>query len=116
MIWFLFGRDDDGVFLDYYACHRMTNDRHVRIREDGSTELLPTIAEFRMCSEDPEEDARLEAEYFARNREVHEMLERKGFTFTGREDGLVQVNRLLHVEPRAGEAPDREDDNRRSDD
>jgi len=108
VIWYLFGRDDDGLYLDYYACHRMTNDRHVRIRDDGSTEMLPTIAEFRRCSKDPEEDARLEAEYFARNREVHELLERKGFTFTGREDGLVQVNRLLHVDPKAGEKLDRE--------
>lgn len=108
VIWYLFGRDDDGLYLDYYACHRMTNDRHERIREDGSTELLPAIAEFRRCSDDPEEDARLQAEYFARNREVHELLERKGFTFTGHEDGLIQINRVLHIEKNAGETLDRE--------
>ncbi len=34
-IWYLFGTDEGGEYLDYYACHRMTNDRHERIREDG---------------------------------------------------------------------------------
>lgn len=30
-IWYLFGTDEKGEYLDYYASHRMTNDRHVRI-------------------------------------------------------------------------------------
>lgn len=42
-IWYLFGEDERGEYLDYYASHRMTNDRHLRIREDGAEEYLPTV-------------------------------------------------------------------------
>ena len=31
VIWYLFGSNEHGWYLDYYAAHRMTNDRHVRI-------------------------------------------------------------------------------------
>src|SRR5262245_41724991 len=79
VIWYLFGADESGEYLDYYASHRMTNDRHVRIRADGSREALPTMQEFRQGSEDPQEDARLEAEYRSANRHVAEMLRAKGF-------------------------------------
>jgi hypothetical protein len=58
-IWYLFGSDGCGEYLDYNASHRMTNDRHVRIYADGNTEDLPTLVSFRRCSEDPVEDARL---------------------------------------------------------
>ena len=34
------GKDQDGKFLDYYAAHRMTNDRHLRIRDNGDVEGL----------------------------------------------------------------------------
>ncbi len=37
-IWYMFGVDDRGEYLDYYAAHRMTNDRHVRIYADGEQE------------------------------------------------------------------------------
>ena len=96
-IWYLFGSDDRGEYLDYYASHRMTSDQHVRIRADGGTEDLPTIQGARIIAEDPEEDARREADYFARNRQVAEMLEAKGFGLEGDEPGGVQVNRYLHV-------------------
>lgn len=97
-IWYLFGSDERGNYLDYYASHRMTNDRHVRIYADGVREGLPTIQEFRLCSRDPEEDASLEREYFAKNQEVAKMLEEKGFGLTGNEPGGVQINRHLHLE------------------
>ncbi len=99
-IWYAFGSDKRGGFLDYYASHRMTNDRHVRLYADGQSESLPSIAECRLCSEDPEEDARLDAEYYAENRRISEMLEEKGFGVEGDEPGAVQINRSLHVEKR----------------
>jgi hypothetical protein len=40
-----FGKDERGLFLDYYAAHRMTNDRHVRLRSDGTREDLPVMLE-----------------------------------------------------------------------
>lgn len=97
-IWYLFGSDETGEYLDYYASHRMTNDRHVRTYADGRCESLPSIIEWRRCSQDPEEDARLEAEYYSKNQEVARILNEKGFGLTGDEPGAVQINRLLHVE------------------
>jgi hypothetical protein len=94
-VWYLFGQDERGGYLDYYASHRMTDDRHVRLREDGSAESLPTIDTFRIASQDPIEDARLEAEYFENNRRVGRMLREKGFGIAGDEPGSVSINRYL---------------------
>jgi hypothetical protein len=96
-IWYLFGSDERGGYLDYYASHRMTGDRHVRVREDGPAEHLPTIRTFRVVSRDPEEDARLKAEYLEHNRRVGRMLEEKGFGVAGDEPLSVQVNRHLRL-------------------
>jgi len=96
-IWFLFGSDTEGEYLDYYSSHRMTDDSHTRIYENGAVEELPAINSFRCVSPDPEEDARREAEYFAKNQEISRMLEEKGFGPTGNEPGGVLINRYLHV-------------------
>ena len=52
-IWYLFGEDERGAHLDYYASHRMTDYRHVRLREGGPAESLPTIRTLRIASKDP---------------------------------------------------------------
>jgi hypothetical protein len=96
-IWYQFDSDEKGEYLDYYASHRMTSDRHVRIYANGNEEYLPTIQSMRRVSRDPEEDARLEAGYFARNQRVSRMLEEKGFGMVGDETTLTQVNRYLHT-------------------
>jgi hypothetical protein len=96
-IWYLFGEDERGGYLDYYAFHRMTDDRHVRLREDGPTEHLPTIATFRVVSQDPIEDARLKAEYLEHNRRVGWPLRDKGFGVAGDEPLRVQINHLLRL-------------------
>lgn len=83
LIWYAFGMDERGDYLDYYASHRMTDDRHVRLRADGSEQELPAIAAFRLCSSDPAEDARLEADYQRRNRSIAELLREKGFRDAG---------------------------------
>ncbi len=98
-IWYLFDSNDRGEYLDFYASHRMTGDEHTRIYADGTTEDLPYIGSFRLSSSDPEEDARLEAEYFARNQKIAQMLEEKGFGLTGNEPGGVLINRHLHLNP-----------------
>ena len=67
---YLFGSDASGEYLDYYASHRMTNDRHVRIHADGRCESLPAFQDFRLTSEDPEEKARLDAKYYAEDKRV----------------------------------------------
>ena len=81
-IQYVWGHDADGEYLDIYASHRMTNDDHYRLRADGSTEGLPSLMQIRAGSEDPEEDARLDAELMARNRHVADVMKRKGFRFT----------------------------------
>jgi len=98
-IWYLFGVDQRGEYLDYYAAHRMTNDRHIRIYADGEREDLPTIQSFRMCSDDPVEDRRLAAELFAENKQVAAILEAKGFGLDGSEPASVAINRAVRVEP-----------------
>lgn len=68
---YLISADEKGLYLDYYAAHRMTNDRHVRIRANGSVEDLPALGDFSFSGE--------ESEFFERNRQVTEMLRAKGF-------------------------------------
>jgi hypothetical protein len=94
-IWFRFGADDTGEFLDYYAAHRMTEDRHVRLRVSGGEESLAAIATMRLASEDPAEDARLHAEHLEANRRTEQLLREKGFGLTGAEPFSVVANRLL---------------------
>ena len=77
IIWYVFGEDESGDYLDFYAMHRMTNDRHERIYTDGRTESLETQRDMRRASNDPEEDARLEAEYYEHNRRVSRELDEK---------------------------------------
>jgi hypothetical protein len=95
VVWYLFGSDGQGEYLDYYSAHRMTGDCHTRLYENGRREDLPSLCEFCLCSDDPEEDARLKAAFYEKNRKVAAMLETKGFGIFGDEPGLVQMNRYL---------------------
>ncbi len=78
---FLAGEDDGGLYLDCYARHRMTNDRHFRIRPSGQLEDLPALRDMILYpaeskEEEQEEIARQHREW---NENVWEMLSRKGF-------------------------------------
>ena len=79
IIRYLFGSNQNGEYLDYYASHRMTNDRHVRIYANGESEQLPAISGSRASSQDPQKDKELEQEFYEKNRRVAEMLSQKGF-------------------------------------
>jgi hypothetical protein len=92
-IWYLFGEDEKGEYLDFYSAHRMTNDSHVRLYENGDPVSLPELKSFRIGSHDPEVDARLKAEHLAENRRVQALLQAKGFGLTGDEPGGVQIQR-----------------------
>lgn len=94
-IWYLFGKDGKGEFLDYYATHRMTNDRHVRIYESGEIKGLPTLKMWHSCSDNPAEDKKLEEVYYAENKRISKMLEEKGFGINGDEPGAIAINRFL---------------------
>ena len=80
-------------FLDYYSSHRMTNDSHVRVYEDGRVEALESLWEMRPTSDDPVENARLEDEFWAHNERVARLLEAKGFGLQGDEHGSAMVRR-----------------------
>lgn len=43
----VFGRGEDGrEYLEFYATHRLTNDRHQRVTEDGEWSSLPALQEW----------------------------------------------------------------------
>jgi hypothetical protein len=71
-IQFLFGTDERGVYMDYYAAHRMTDDRHVRIRAGEPEEDLPSIVTGYFGSDDLEEERAAREAYFPGNREMYE--------------------------------------------
>lgn len=79
LIWYRFGRKNAKWHLDCYAMHRMTNDRHWRVWEDGTVARLPTQREFYISARDPVENRRKEEAYYRFNRAVSELLKRKGF-------------------------------------
>ena len=108
----LFDEDNQGKYMDFYAGHRMTNDRHVRVRSDGSTKGLPTLSEMRLCSRDPEEDERLEQEFQASNRKVMNSLEEKGFGIRGQEHPsfLIQKYQLGQFSSDESDATKNEDE------
>jgi hypothetical protein len=80
-IQYLFGQDEAGHYLDYYATHRMTNDRHVRIYENGQVVTLEAPLEFMVfpAGSSAEEQARIREEYIAENRRIYAALAAKGF-------------------------------------
>ena len=91
-VWYTFGSDDGAEYLDYYASHRMTNDRHVRLYADGRVEGLEAIDEMYVVPDDPDEAAQAKANFFARNREIRGMLDAKGFTLDGVVHPSVAIN------------------------
>ncbi len=84
VISYVFGED----YLDYYAEHRMTNPRHVRIHSDGRSESLEAPQEMYAVPGDADETARQQAkeDFYAYNRRVYSELRAKG---------LAQIPRLI---------------------
>ena len=104
-IWTRFdiGDEDGRGRLDYYAMHRMTNDRHIRMYADGKEESLPAAGGGYTYPKDATEAERQEAldNYIARNRAVEKLLEEKGFVMTDQAHPSAQLNRYLQTHPDA---------------
>ena len=104
-IWTRFdiGAGDGREHLDYYAVHRMTNDRHVRLYADGEEEGLPAMAEGYVIRQGATETERKEArrKYFAHNRAVERLLVEKGFVMTDQAHPSARLNRYLQTHPDA---------------
>lgn len=79
-VYYLFGQDEQGEYLDFYMAHRIAGDTHGRIREDGRYESLDVVSPFGpVVSDDPEEYARNQAEDQAEVSRIHALLAAKGF-------------------------------------
>ncbi len=80
-IQYLFGADEQGAYLDFYAAHRMTNDRHHRLYESGDIKDLPAYLEWIVYPANATEEQKRAAEhaFHAHNAQVSEELRRKGF-------------------------------------
>jgi len=83
-----FGNEGGREYMDYYASHRMTSDRHCRIYEDGELKDMEALSTIRLVSKDPVEDKKLEKEFFERNRRIAKELAEKGF-------GRTTINQYL---------------------
>lgn len=85
---FVWGVAGGREFLELYACHRMTSDRHTRIWEDGRTEELEAFAEVTVYppGADAEQSARIDAAAWARDRRIKEDLLTKGLLWNVEED------------------------------
>ena len=81
IIRYVFGPD----YLDYYASHRMTNDRHVRIHSDGRTEGLEAPQDMYVVPGNADEATRskAKADFQECNRAVHQKLKEKGIATQG---------------------------------
>ena len=111
VIWFIVQRgwtiwtrydiaDEDGRGrLDYYAMHRMTNDRHVRMYTDGEQEALPAISGCYRIPQGATVAEKKEArdKHVARNQAVERMLEEKGFVMTDQAHPSARLNRYLQT-------------------
>lgn len=80
LIQYAFGSDAIGEYLDFYAAHRMTNDRHERLRPDGSCEGLPALCTMMFLPANERERPAAERDFQERNRRIAEELAAKGFT------------------------------------
>jgi len=81
LIQFCFGEKDGKEYMDLYYSHRMTNDRHERIYEDGTGENLPAFPEFLTPynPDDPEDKKIAEEKDKKEIDEIKKLLIEKGF-------------------------------------
>ncbi len=100
-IWYLFGRDDQGDYLDFYATHRQWADMHRRLRARGGRECLPALQEVDPDSLDPAEVRRLRAACEAVNRPIAALLAAKGFSFQPGETLLAALDHQSLTHPPA---------------
>jgi hypothetical protein len=77
---YLFGTDPGrGRYVDHYAQHRMTNDRHIRLWESGETEWLPAADDFMVFPEGSSaaEKSEIEVEFDTKNQAINEEIDLK---------------------------------------
>lgn len=76
---YLVDRDENGKYLQFYATHRMTNDRRLRIYETGRMETLDAIVEmYGYNPQVPGAEQKAKQEYFEHNQRIADELRRLG--------------------------------------
>ena len=104
-IWTRFdiGDEDGWERLDYYAMHRMTSDRHIRMYADGEEESLPAMAEFCVIPQGATvaEEKEVQEKHLAFNQAVEKLLEEKGFVMSDQAHPSARINRHLQTHPDA---------------
>lgn len=75
---YVFGADERGDYLDFLASHRMTDQRHVRLREGVEPEDLPALQEMYSHAGTEADRRRARQEYVDYNREIGALLRAKG--------------------------------------
>lgn len=72
------GKTKRGVYLEFYAGHRMTDDSHERIYEDGTVEYLEVLPSFCKVSVDPIENEKIQRDFAAEKQRIWRSLTRRG--------------------------------------
>ncbi len=97
---YVFGSDDRGEYLEYYAFHRIWGDHHARIYESGEVEALEVLQTgYPIDPDDPEVAARNEREMIERNRKLLEELETAGLMSGGPVPMSFTINATLVSNP-----------------
>lgn len=87
IIEYLFDKNSRGYYLDFYATHRMTSDRHCRIYEDGQTENLEVPLDAYPLSNDLIKTQKSKEEFIDCNQHVYNLLKEKGFGWMPNDNG-----------------------------
>ncbi|BAI61026.1 conserved hypothetical protein [Methanocella paludicola SANAE] len=88
---YIFGKDGDREYLEFYAMHLMTDDRHVRIYEDVEYQELDAICSmFGFDPKIPGDEERAERENREYNQRVYKELQEKGLD-------MMSVNTYLSL-------------------
>ena len=80
LIQYCFGIENGIEYMDFYAYHNMTNDRHIRIYENGETKDLPAYwSGYGYSANDPYGEEKAKKAFKEHNQEVTELLIAKRF-------------------------------------
>jgi len=93
---YVFGRDEEGEYLEFYALHRIAGDRHARIHESEAVTDLDVLQTMHVVDPDrPEITARKEREMRERNSALLQQLEGAGLFSGGPVPNSFLINAYL---------------------
>jgi len=88
---YIFGKEDGREYLEFYAMHRMTDDIHMKIYDDGKSVELDEISSGYCFDPDrPGDEGRAKSETIKRNRRTYKELQKKGLD-------MMSVNTYLSL-------------------